>query len=506
MKKSVIKATALVFFLSLLAKIVGFLKSIIQASYFGATVYTDAFNVSNGFVSNILYMLTTAIAVAFIPIYIQRKHKDHSEQKFASTIVTAFSLGAVVLTVLLIIIAPIIVKIIAPGYSADEQEITVQYFRVLTLGFIFSLVVSIYTNLLNAEKVYGYSTICSLVNSIVLILSIVLLSKSIGVWALVIAVPMSYFVQWMLLYARGRKYASISFKGGFKDDGIIILAIQALPILLSQATVEINQVVDRALLSSVGEGIVTAVAYSATLYEFAQVVVSTPFSTVMYTELSESAAKGDEPGIKLILRDCYKIFAFVCLPIMAVIFFCKVDIVTLIYGHGNFSGEAIANCAIGLGMYCFCLLPECTKLVLNKAYYALNDTRLPMAIGVAEVALNISLSFILVRRYGIYGVVGATAIASIVFFIVTIIVFNRNHVKVIDRRELFSYWKFCIAAVVMVGLMLFMRNIMFGNCLTDFILKIVIAFAVYSGVLILEKEQTVLSTIRMLVGTIARRK
>ena len=78
-RKSILKATALVVGLTLVSKALGFLKSIIQASYFGATIYTDAYNIANGFVSNILFMLVTAISVSFVPqfrsLHIHRSRK-----------------------------------------------------------------------------------------------------------------------------------------------------------------------------------------------------------------------------------------------------------------------------------------------------------------------------------------------------------------------------------------------------------------------------------------------
>ena len=65
-RKSILKATALVVGLTLVSKALGFLKSIIQASYFGATIYTDAYNIANGFVSNILFMLKAKLNVTLI--------------------------------------------------------------------------------------------------------------------------------------------------------------------------------------------------------------------------------------------------------------------------------------------------------------------------------------------------------------------------------------------------------------------------------------------------------
>ncbi len=488
MKKSIFKATAIVFCLSLLAKITGFVKSIIQASYFGATIETDAFNVAHGFVSNILYMLTTAMAVAFVPLYIQRKINQHDEKKYATKVITALSLIAVGISLILIIIAPGVVKVIAPTYSGEIFITTIKYFRIMSIGFLFSLIVSLYTHLLNAEKIYGFSTVCSIINSIVLIVAIVFFADSWGVLVLAISVPVAYFIQWIVLYIKGRKYGKLSFKYGLKDEGIKILALQALPILISQATVEINQVVDRTLLSTVEAGVVTAVSYAAVLFQFVIAIVNAPLSTVMFTELAEAGAKNDNEEISKILISCYKILFIVCIPIIIVMLFCSTDIVSIVYGHGNFDSKAISSCAIGLSMYGLCLLPACIKTVLSRAYYAINDTKRPMTLGILEVVLNIGLSIALVKPLGVYGVVGATAIASVVFIIIMLINFNRRHIKVLNKKNVKSYWKILVGVLGLTGTMLFLNKIYFWNVYLDFIIKTIIAFVIFGIILFIVKE------------------
>jgi len=487
MKKTIFKATALVLGLTLIAKALGFLKSIIQASYFGADIYTDAYNVANGFVSNILFMLLSAISISFVPQYIQSK-QDKQEKEFATKAVTFMSIGAVAISALLILAAPMIVRLLAPSYTAEQLSITEKYFRVLVLGLIFALNANMFTSLLNAEKIYGYSSVGSIVNSLTLIVFILLFSNVMGVWVLVISMAGSYFIQWLILYIRGRKYASISFKYGLYDKRIRILLIQALPVLLGQATVEINQVVDRTLLSSVGEGIVTAVSYSAILYQFVTQLIGQPIQTVLFTELSEAGAAKDTKRISDLITKSYKIILIICIPIVIVMLFGSADIVRIVYGHGKFTETAVANCAIGLQMYSLCLLPVCIKKAVTKAYYAQNDTKRPMIIGTLEVILNIGLSIWWVRYWGVYGVVGATAAASLVFIIVMLIDYNLKYDRVLTLKEICSYWRIVVGCVVAIVAIKFFSTVKISSALISFILKTGITFLVFYFVLLIAKE------------------
>ena len=492
MKKSILKATILVFVLSLVAKIFGFLKSILQASYFGATEYTDAFNIANGFVENILFMLMTAISVAFVPLYI-RKKQENTQKRFATITITLTAVATVVFSVILLLLAPFIVKILAPTYSLEQQAITVSFFRILVSGMVFALTANMYASLLNAEKIYGFSALGSVINSVALIVFIVLFADSIGVWVLVFAVPVSFLIQWIVLNIRGRKFASISFKYGIYDRHVKELLLQAFPILLSQATVEINQMIDRTLLSSLGEGIVTAVSYSAVLFQFIVTLVGAPLSTVLFTELSEAGAEQNVERIGNTLKKSYRIILLLCIPIAVVILFGSIDIVRIVYGHGKFIPTAITNCSIGLLMYGLCLLPVCIKKALTRAYYAQNNTRRPMLFGVLEVALNISLSIWWVRIWGIYGVVGATAVSSFIFVVLMLLDYNMKYSNVLSWTELKTYWRIIAGTIVTIIGMKAFCVLSIKSSLISFVCKSVISFVLFFLILLITKEPLIWS-------------
>lgn len=495
MKKNVLRATLVVFVLSLISKIIGFLKSIIQASYFGSTLETDAFNLANEFVNNVIFMFATAIAVAFVPTYIQRKKTDKTRE-FAAKSITGLLIIAIMLTVAFIIAAPVIVWVIAPGYDGYIYNLTIRYFRVLALCFVFALLTQLYSSLLNAEKIYGYSAVCSIVNSLILITFIIAFSSRLEVWALVLAVPVSFFSQFIVLFLKSRKYVRIIIRDGIWDESIKKILALAIPVLISQASVEINQVVDRALLISLGEGVLTAVTYSIVLYQFVSALITAPLSTVIFTELSEAAANNDHDGIKSIIHTCFKLLAFICVPIVLIICFDSVDIVSIVYGHGRFDNTAVKNCAIGLRMYSLCLLPVCFKTVLSRAYFATNNTKRPMIIGIMEVALNIMLSILFVRRFEIVGVVGATAIACCIFILVMIIDYSRKFICLLTKNNILSYWKIFISGLVTGVILQLIKGVTTNSELTNFLFISIICFTVYLVLLLFLRESILIMCLK----------
>lgn len=489
MKNNIVKSSLVVVILSLIAKVIGLCKTIIQSYYFGATISTDAFNIANGFVGDVFFMLSTAVAVAFVPLYIQKK-QDGDEYKFASETISFLSVVSIIITILVIIISPIIIKLIAPGFNDEEHDLATGFLRGICISFIFSIGTDLYTNLLNAEKKYGYSTFCSIINSLVLIIGIPLFGKAIDVWVLAISVPVSYGLQLIVLYIAGRKYAGFSIADCRLNESIKLLIRQSVPILLGQATVEINQMIDRALLSSVGEGVLTAISYSSVLYQFASTLINVPIQTVMFTELSEAGARKDYSRLSSLLVNCYKISMVVCIPVMLTISLTSMDIVEMIFGHGSFNGSAVNNCAIGLILYGLCLWPVCIKTILTRAYYALNDTKWPMIIGTMEVVFNTVMSIITAPRYGIRGIIGSTAAASYIFIIVMLIDFNRRHTNTFNRIALKGIWKYFIGIMICCFFSYLLKNTFLINNLLDFLIKAFINFMFFFATLLCLKDNT----------------
>ena len=437
MKKTVYKSTLLVFVLSLAGKAIGFLKSMVIASSFGASSATDAYYLANGVVSDVFYAITMSVSVAFLPMYIKRKEGQGAEEsyRFSTRIVTGLGIAALLLTVVIIVAAPLLVEIMASSYSQEKMARTVLFLRIMSVGIVCSLMANIFQNVLNAEKVYEYAASSSIVNSLILMGMVLLFGKSMGVMALVVATPLSYLIQFLFLKIRSRSYIGVSVKYGIWDSGVCELVGQALPILISNTTIEINQLIDRMLLVSIEEGAVTALSYSAVLFQFAAHVISIPFSTVSFTELSLAYAQKDEEKVCNIINKTVRLIITVCIPVVIVMFLTSGTIVHIIYGHGQFSQQAVLQTASGLTFYAFCLMPYCIKQIITKAFYSVQETKIPMILGMLEVLVNIGFSIVLSRYFGIAGVVMGTAFASTLFSIVLIVVFSWKKVSLGMRKQ-----------------------------------------------------------------------
>lgn len=501
-KKALLNSAILLVILSLANKGLGFIKSITIASVFGATIQTDAYYIAEGLMQNVLLPVSDAIAVSFLPVYIGIREKGKEDAKaFASRTLTDIFLLAIILSAVLYILAPRFLHLLLPTYSAEEIGLTTQYFRILIWGMCFYMSNHMMQSLLNAEKQYGFSSFTAMLNNLILTFAVLLLGHRFGLYAMAVAVLISYMAQYVLLQIKGRDQCRLTVRYGFKDPRIKMLIINALPILLGNAVGELNQLVDKSLLSGMNEGAVTAVSYAAVLYQFALSLLSIPLTTIIYTELAESFAAGhmEEGGVKL--RKGIHVSLFFATPITCFIVIASELIVQITYGRGAFSTAAVLMTAQGLRYYGLCFLPYCISVLLARACYSLGDTVLPMKTGTASVFLNIVLSITLSKIMGFSGIVLATSISSIFTTILILIAFNYTKLRIHLKSFLLPFVKVLISATASTLLCIqWLDSDIILNDTLNFIISAGVQFGSYAVFMILLKDEFCYELLSILKG------
>lgn len=501
MKKQATRMVILIFVFTFLGKIMGFLKSMIVASHFGANHLTDAYYLTDGITSDVFYAITMSLSVAFLPLYIKVKEENGKEaaKQFASRVLVNLSLISILVTLVLIFLSPIIIKMVAFSYVDSQFQLAVTFLRIMSVGIVFSLISDLMQNLLNAEEIYGYASLSSILNNGILILAVLLFNERIGILAIVIATPLSYLFQYMFLKLRSRKFVSYTFKYGLRDTNFKFLCKQAVPIFLSNATLELNQMIDQILLISIAEGAVTALSYSAVLFQFAAHILSLPISTVIYTEISQACAKKDFDTMRKLLQQVLKLFFLLGIPIAVIIFLASDVVVQIVYGRGEYDAIAITKTAVGLKYYAFCLIPYCIKQVFTKAFYSMEDTKTPMKLGIIEVLINIVSSIVLAHFLEIKGVVLGTALASTVMSMVLIVVFHKKYVSLNLRQVCGECFKLLIVTILIASIGFVLKNaLVLPSIFLQFVVYTLIMFLIYFLLLLIFRDSTVFNILRKL--------
>ncbi len=501
-KERIVKSAVVLSLLMQFAKIVAFIKSIIQAHFFGATIEMDIFNLTNDTVWELIYTLAGAFGIAYVPIYVTQKEKSRIENYRISTrILLNLVICYTAFSIFLIFMAPLIVGVLTPFYSVEYLNVAVSFFRPIMAGSVFYAIALFLENILNAEKDYLFPTLTSFVNSTVVITAIILCKDSLGIKALVFSVPISFLAQTFILSFKSRRYVGLSLRYGIKEPIFFQVMSSSVSVFIGYATSFLSTVVDRALLTSLEEGAVTAVSYATVLYSSILSVFSVPLSTILYTEMSESVVRGELNTIRTMLHNSIRMITMITLPIIVIVLFFSNEIVNLIYGHGKYSIDAVKQTSLAFVGYIPCILFVSIKNIYIRAYYALNNTRRPMVIGVLEVFLNILLSLLLIKPFGLIGVVGATAISSAIFCFVITFDFSLFS-KIWSSMHVKDIWKIAVAILGASAILYQVRNVIIVNSLVGLVVKTLLFIGIYGLSLFALGEKYLI----LLIRTVSKRK
>jgi putative peptidoglycan lipid II flippase len=408
----------------LISRILGLIREMVMARYFGAGLFTDAFNVAYR-IPNLLRDLFAegALSAALVPTFVRSLAWDGKEQAWmlANRIISALLviLGAV--TLVFFFGARGFVYLLASGYAAipEKLELTVQMTRILSPFLLFVSLASVLMGLLNACRSFFIPAMASSAFNICCILAGIFLSPLMPHLGLHPIVSMAigglaggasqFFAMVPSAYAAGFRYR---FTLNFSDPGLRHMARLMLPAVVGLSAMQINITVDSQIASLYGNGPVSWLNYGFRLMQFPIGVFGTAIATTTIAVVSHYAAQNIKEKLHLTIVSNLRLAACLTFPATVGLIAFRHEIVTLLYEGGSFLPEHTIKTSQVVLLYALGLFSYSAVKILVPAFYALNDSRTPVRISVITVAAKIALNLVLVIPLGFLGLALATSVAS----------------------------------------------------------------------------------------------
>lgn len=445
------KTALLVMIITILSKILGFGREIILSYVYGASAITDAYLISQTIPSVIFSFISAGIATGFIPLYsrILSEQGQLEANRYTNNLSNALLLLASIMVAIVLLFTQPIVKIFASGFSGATLELAVAFTRINVFGVYFTALLNIFAGYLRIHDNYIIPALVGLPMNLVIIASLFISTKT-NIYVIAIGSVLATASQLLLLipFVRktGYRYQPVL---NLKDEYIKTMVIIALPVIAGQSVNQINVLVDRTLASSIAVGGISAVNYANRLNLFVQGLFVASISTVLYPMISKMAAEDNMNGLKASISEAISIINLLVIPatIGAMIF--SKEIVTLLFGRGAFTPEAIEMTGGALFYYSIGMIAFGLRDILSRAFYALQDTKTPIINATIAVVINIILNIVLSKYLGIGGLALATSIAAIVGTLLLFITLRRK-IGGFGLKEITkSFIKISIASILM---------------------------------------------------------
>ncbi len=508
MKKGIIKTFTFMFSAIFLAKILGLVRNIIFASLYGTGIEATAFFTASRIPLQLLDMsLGAAISSTFIPIFnefLQKKGKERA-LKFTNNFLSIIIVISVILTLIGIVFAPQIINIIAPNLDAKAYSLTLDLLKIMFPIMIFTAVAFVFVGFLQSLDEFRIPSIISVVANGIVIVYLLILNKKFGIKGAAIAMLIGWGMQIIVqLPSAWKKGYRPKFFIDLKDEGLKKMLILAVPILISTWVQPINNLVNIRFASGLENGqAVSAIEYSYNLYIIIVGVFSYTLSNIIFPELSKLTADNNKEKIRDMLKSSLSVSVLFIIPMSVGIGMLSEDVIRIIYERGEFTRESTMLTSSALIFYSIGMIGYGLMEVLNKAFYAMQDSKTPMITSAISIAINVGLSIILVRNMGYVGLPLATSITSILTAALMLVFVSKKIKGIVDKETFFEFVKIIVASIVMALLIIILKNVIVGENILKMILRIgasvIGGVLIYFSIIILLKNQ-------MIMGFIEKRK
>jgi len=399
----------------LVSRLLGWVRLVVFAQQFDAAeldLFFAAFRIPD-----LMFQLVAAGALssALIPIVAALLERDEEAHawRLISTVINLMLIALAVLAGILFLLAPAVMRIIAPGFGGERLEQTIVLTRIMLLSPIFLAMGAVATSVLNAGGRFAASAIAPSVYNLAIIAGAVFLAPTFGVAGLAVGVVggslCHLLVQVQPLRGLGFRYEPrIDADDPEARRALLLMAPRAFGLGAGQVTF----IVVTALASTLALGAVNDFNYAFTVLQIPIGVIGVPLGIVLLPSLSRDAAVGREVEFAGLLTRALRLLLFVMIPIAGLTAVLRRELVDLLFGGGKIGASDLDLIATTLLWFLTGLAAHALIAVLARAFYARQDTLTPVLAAVAAVVLNTTMAVLLVGPFGLSGIALAIALAA----------------------------------------------------------------------------------------------
>ncbi len=456
-EERITRAAGVVGMATLLSRIFGFIRDMVVAKMFGAGTATDAFFVAFR-IPNLLRRLVGegALTACFIPVY--SEYIAHKTKEEANHLVhVAFSLLATVLVVMSllgILLAPWIVKLMAYGFLQDPEkfQFTVFLTRLMFPYIFFISLVALAMGALNSRNHFAAPAFAPVLLNLSIVLCALLLSPMFQepIVSLAVGVMVGGLAQFLFQIPFLRQIG-ITFRWAWEwsHPGIRRVGSLMAPSVLGLAVVQLNVLINTFLASYLAEGSVSYLYYADRLLEFPMGVFAIAIATAVLPSFSDQAIRKDWNSLKETVGFALRLTFFVTFPAMIGLVVLRYPIISLLFQRGAFDAHSTAMTAQALLFYAVGLVAFAGVRIIVPAFYSLQDTKTPVRVAILALLANAGFGVILMFPLKHGGLALATSLSAGLNFILLLLFLRKKIGSLNGTRIWASFFRYLVAAGIM---------------------------------------------------------
>ena len=422
--QSLLKAAWIIAFVTVISKLIGFLRDIVIANFYGAGMVSDAYFYAYqipaisiillGGVGGPFHSAVVSVFSKMIPNLNQKASPEVN--KLFNTFLTSSFLVFLILGVLVFVFSDVIMKIIISNGSPELIHLASMHLKIMAPVLTVGGVVGIYYGILIVYKEFLIPNISPILMSVAIIGIISLVRHDNSGMVLAVATTIGALCQFVYQLP---KLKSLGFKfrpnlNVFNNPQYKNILELLFPAILSSTVGQVYIYVDMFFASQLQEGAWSAIGYANRLFQFPVGVLVTAFLVPLFPIFSKLVGEKDYDNIRYYFNKGVGLLNFVAFSILVLIILLSTNAIQLIFQRGEFNevatmmvSEALCYLSISIIFYVF-------RDSITRVFYAFNDSKTPFMVALSSIVIKFILNFFFVKQLGIGGITLSTSFVTLI--------------------------------------------------------------------------------------------
>jgi putative peptidoglycan lipid II flippase len=421
MSKQLAKSTGIVGSMTFLSRILGFVRDMLVAQFFGAGAQYDAFLIAFKLPNFFRSLLAEgAFSQSFVPLLAEyRDKRTHEEaQRYMNAVAGSLTVVLLGIVALGIIFAPGLVALFAPGFEfgGDRFRLATEMTRITFPYLLFISLTAFAGGILNTYGKFAVPAVTPTLLNISMIACIFLLASRLadpitalawgvfagGILQLLFSIP---FVIRLGFHFRMRV--------DFKDPGVKRLLTLMVPLVYGASILQVNLVISTIFASFLVVGSVSWLYYAERLMQFPLGIFGVALATVVLPYLSKEKARADNKIYGQILDWSLKTALIIALPASLALWLLATPMLTALFQYREFTAFDVTQASKALVMYSIGLVAFILVKIFAAACYARQDMKGPVKIATVSLFANIGFNLLLIKPMAHAGLALSTSLAAL---------------------------------------------------------------------------------------------
>ncbi len=437
----------------LASRLAGLVRDVVVLPQFGTSgeldLYYAAFRIPD-----LIFNLVAggALGSAIVPVFAEYRAAGPGAAfgRLASAVFNAVGAVAVLAAVLGILFTPALVPFLGAGFSGEQQARLAVLVRILLLQPVLFGLGEVVTRYLQVQGHFAYPAMAPTLYNLAIIAAAVTLGPSLGTVGLAIGVVLGAVV-YLLVQLPAAHSLGFRWRPGIDlgEPGLRRIGPLMLPRLIDRGAVQVSFLLTTRLASFLPAGHFAALNVAWLLMMLPLGTFAMSAANAAYPTLAEQAARGERPVMAATVRRTLSSILFLMVPSALGLIIVGLPLVQTLYQRGEFTLASAALTASALAVYAAGLPAHGAIEILTRSFYALHDTRTPVALSVAAMVTNILLATVLVAPLGHIGIALAMTSSATLETVALLALLNRRLPQVVTLGLIWTVGRTGLAAVAM---------------------------------------------------------